>query len=1302
MSPPNWHDLTGARAGATPRHKGNTWMFFMVTILVALLQSVVTVKADNLYCADSSGTFCISGIPGSMNGVPGVTFTLSSAQPGVGYLAWGLGSNAMAGAKIYGVWSNGFGVYSGFRHGLNPYAVTGSEGMLVSTPQGARTASGATLVVSFWRPISVAGDGGDVAIASGGQSYIWATGGAPQGQSLPYHGGARGAFSSNDVDFTAVPAPPPTTDSPPPQTSTDAPPPDTSTSITNSPTSTTDSTTTSSTTSPTASMNPFSSSQYCADSGGTFCVFAQADTAASMLTFTLQSYVTTGWIGLGIGSDRMDRISGYFVGWKNSTGGVTFSPRLAAGHVVPAVNPNSTATLLGTIPVGPINSTAIAPKKFDSTTTTTTDLFRFSFRLPLNGSSVSLTGLTTLIWAVSIAAPDVKVLDSATAASFPMHDVIGAFTLNLQPSQTGQLTIGSPMGNQPVVSTSNNKLTPPGSLDPNTPSSSSTRSRSILIHAVTMSIAWSFLLYVSIIFARGGHAWLSRIFGNNPRLARALQISVLLFGIKLPTVIGLIVIETEPSVPSSGGMRFMSSVHAVLGTLLAIFVVPVLTGLSIAGHVIFVRKTMKAVENEKRRKLEDPMGLRGFDTGNGALTDGDEGRSSWLDVACRLFMGCSALLSIPTLWMGLSMANAGVVSIAVVIGVAIIGFIVVLVLEIIALRKWFVSSKVGGGMLSDKDNGESGKLVMSGFEKFDGDVYGSNKRRAYLASGDGFAGVRDTVVTEVNLSFRQTMVVDDVEKGKEQQQQQQQQSLPRDTYMTENGYGDIVQEYEKKWPANAESSNVGGSMARSEADTLTSTGASSSNNIEGETHLERMRRQVRDTMYTQYTVATEADPDTLTRPFDNSANNNAPIAISSSTAATPYNFNDRSRDTIYTQYTAVTESTVASALPPSLPRSTGRQMYQTGTLTGTGSRGVAGINAMTAQRQQQGAGVGVSAYRPNLRDSIHMSLERPNRGGASSNFEPYQYAKLGNGANVAVSNDTSYGDDKRRSRDDLDLLHLYRYTRSQAGGNASNGNGTGTLTGYNTSSRGRSLDRETALRRGVIAESTLVIPTITPLPAGPVVGNAGFGIDSANSVSTSTLSRKTPPPTQSSTLTRKTPPPPAQATLTRKTPPPTQATLTRKTPPPTQSTMTRQTPTQPVYNSTVVQQQQQPYQQYQQQGPSNTQSRSYQNKAGASTSLPRNLSNTEQPTIPQRRHPPYRPATDSPSTMMASLSRPGPSGGRNGVEQQQQQGMSMGMNMGGQEQGYGNGNGKPGPLPSSVPSLGRRGGGNAVNGNGRW
>ncbi|KAJ3285875.1 hypothetical protein HDU76_008055 [Blyttiomyces sp. JEL0837] len=400
----------------------------------------------------------------------------------------------MEGTKLYIVWKNAKGDYvlsvrKGVNHDAVSYANSASEGTIVSTPSTLSIPSTFTFAASFWRPLSIADDANDITITSA-IPYIWALGlSAPSnpdsisGAVFEEHRG-EGSFKADLLGSTPV-------------------------SNTPTPTNTTTGTT----------------SNYCYNTDA-FCVSSILDPATNIVTFVVSS-TSTGWVGLGVGSNMMAGATMY-IAYKNSTGGYTLSQRSAGGHVDPTLTSSQDFNLVS-IP--------------SSVTVPSTAKIAFAFTRPANSAgaaSVSTTGTTNFIWAVSGSSPSNV---NSASAGIRQHDDFGAFALNLQSGGQGY--------------------------------SIATGELAMLykkLHGISMFLAWAVFPWVGVFTAR----YLKDALGHN---WYRIHVGTMVGGALLFSALGMLFIELEIS-----GPRFTTQdSHRILGIVVAFALLPAQI---ILGYVI--------------------------------------------------------------------------------------------------------------------------------------------------------------------------------------------------------------------------------------------------------------------------------------------------------------------------------------------------------------------------------------------------------------------------------------------------------------------------------------------------------------------------------------------------------------------------------------------------------------------------------------------------------------------------------------------------------------------------------------------
>ncbi|KAI8921783.1 hypothetical protein BC831DRAFT_475429 [Entophlyctis helioformis] len=144
---------------------------------------------------------------------------------------------------------------------------------------------------------------------------------------------------------------------------------------------------------------------YC--DGNTFCAIGGVDADGEVIV-TIQSSAT-GWVAFGTGT-RMAGASIY-AGWRNSNGGVTFSPRQATGHSLPPVSSEGIARLVAT-PAG------IARPSWAN--------IMYTFKRPVSGINRMASG--SYIYAYSNVAPSSP---DSPSSSFTRHADHNSFSLDL-------------------------------------------------------------------------------------------------------------------------------------------------------------------------------------------------------------------------------------------------------------------------------------------------------------------------------------------------------------------------------------------------------------------------------------------------------------------------------------------------------------------------------------------------------------------------------------------------------------------------------------------------------------------------------------------------------------------------------------------------------------------------------------------------------------------------------------------------------------------------------------------------------
>ncbi|KAJ3308000.1 DOMON domain-containing protein frrs1L [Boothiomyces sp. JEL0838] len=218
-----------------------------------------------------------------------------------------------------------------------------------------------------------------------------------------------------------------------------------------------------------------------------FCVVTEAQ--GSNTCFTIHSKYD-GWNGIGVGSTRMAGADMY-IGWTNSTGGITIGNFEGSGHTQPNINSIQ-------------NQFSVSVPKVKPSWSGQSFYFCRPTTLTLNGKSI--TESAGYIFAGSNSKPNGNV--DKTGVTFVQHDVMGTFTPSFSSpnsnnsSNTGQGGAGSDNNGgsgtftQPIL----------------TPSSSFPYQKIVILHGILMFIAWVISPFIGIYIARYmkstlGHTW---------------------------------------------------------------------------------------------------------------------------------------------------------------------------------------------------------------------------------------------------------------------------------------------------------------------------------------------------------------------------------------------------------------------------------------------------------------------------------------------------------------------------------------------------------------------------------------------------------------------------------------------------------------------------------------------------------------------------------------------------------------------------------------------------------------------------
>ncbi|KAJ3269837.1 hypothetical protein HDV01_000885 [Terramyces sp. JEL0728] len=215
-----------------------------------------------------------------------------------------------------------------------------------------------------------------------------------------------------------------------------------------------------------------SAGQVCPEQNS-FCIVTQ--TQGTNTCFTIHSSYS-GWSAIGTGSTRMKGADMY-IGWKNSTGGVTVGNFQGTGHSQPSLNSVQNHQVVALLDPKPSWSQQ-----------------SFSFCRPTTINAQSLSSSSGYIYAASSSAPSGN-LDS-TKVSLQQHDSNGNFQADFSTSNVPVVAGGSGGDDKPIL----------------TPSSSFPFQSIVITHGVMMFIAWAVSPFIGIYIARYmkstlGHTW---------------------------------------------------------------------------------------------------------------------------------------------------------------------------------------------------------------------------------------------------------------------------------------------------------------------------------------------------------------------------------------------------------------------------------------------------------------------------------------------------------------------------------------------------------------------------------------------------------------------------------------------------------------------------------------------------------------------------------------------------------------------------------------------------------------------------
>jgi hypothetical protein len=137
---------------------------------------------------------------------------------------------------------------------------------------------------------------------------------------------------------------------------------------------------------------------YCSDPSSTFCVTLVRDTTTQLLTVTMSSSLSSGWLGLGIGGETMRSCNYYLIAYPTSNkASYTVSQRVSGGgRSQPVLSSSVLPQTYTLLPQG------LQPK------TNASIPMAVSFTIPLNSTNpppISSSGPTMFIYASSSTGP---------------------------------------------------------------------------------------------------------------------------------------------------------------------------------------------------------------------------------------------------------------------------------------------------------------------------------------------------------------------------------------------------------------------------------------------------------------------------------------------------------------------------------------------------------------------------------------------------------------------------------------------------------------------------------------------------------------------------------------------------------------------------------------------------------------------------------------------------------------------------------------------------------------------------------
>ncbi|KAJ2992824.1 hypothetical protein HDV02_002845 [Globomyces sp. JEL0801] len=224
-----------------------------------------------------------------------------------------------------------------------------------------------------------------------------------------------------------------------------------------------------------------------------FCISSSTGASDTQLCFTVHS-ANTGWAAMGVGSKTMTN-SDMYMGWKNSTGGITLSNRAGGGYFLPPVNSQQNGILVPLIEAQPDWSKLS---------------FSFCRSVIISTNGKSITPLQVFSYASAKTNPTTNV--DSISASFSKHSSAGNFKFDFTIVIANQTTNGTNTSGLPTDDQTNSQPLNPTDSTTSDSSSGTSMKTVILAHAVLMFIAWAVAPFIGIFIARYlkgilGHHW---------------------------------------------------------------------------------------------------------------------------------------------------------------------------------------------------------------------------------------------------------------------------------------------------------------------------------------------------------------------------------------------------------------------------------------------------------------------------------------------------------------------------------------------------------------------------------------------------------------------------------------------------------------------------------------------------------------------------------------------------------------------------------------------------------------------------